>query len=69
MPFFSRLVASILVLIGTPVLISHPMGNLSISRYARLDLSPGEITLTYLKEYMRYENYSPDDGPTRYGGI
>lgn len=29
----------------------------------------GEITLTYLKEYMRYENYSPDDGPTRYGGI
>ena len=38
MPFFYRLVASILVLIGTPVLISHPMGNLSISRYARLDL-------------------------------
>ena len=41
MPFFYRLVASILVLIGTPVLISHPMGNLSIGRYARLDLLTG----------------------------
>jgi replicative DNA helicase len=28
----------------------------------------GEITLTYLKEYMRYENYSPEDEP-RYGGM
>ncbi|HEY3789211.1 MAG TPA: replicative DNA helicase [Urbifossiella sp.] len=27
----------------------------------------GEITLTYLKQFMRYENYSPEDEP-RYGG-
>jgi len=27
----------------------------------------GEINLTYLKEYMRYENYLPDDEPRRYG--
>jgi replicative DNA helicase len=27
----------------------------------------GEITLTYIKEYMRYENYMPDDGPRPYG--
>ena len=29
----------------------------------------GEITLTYIKEYMRYENYSPEDEPRSYGGI
>jgi replicative DNA helicase len=28
----------------------------------------GEITLTFLKEFMRYENYSPEDEP-RFGGI
>jgi replicative DNA helicase len=27
----------------------------------------GEITLTYIKEYMRFENYMPDDEPRRYG--
>jgi replicative DNA helicase len=27
----------------------------------------GEITLTYIKEYMRYENYSPEDMPRGYG--
>ena len=28
----------------------------------------GEVTLTYLKQFMRYENYSPEDEP-RYGGL